>query len=158
MIPSLRVLPFVSCKNTVFTHHPPSLGNKASSSHAAWGITMKLARRTFMQFAGAAGVAPALPRIAMAQAFPSRPITMIVPFPAGGPADAPGRVMAERGREVRSERTAGVFVTVEPGARRFARPRPKPRSRRGAGPSPSRSRCWRVSSAAPRSVFRRGRS
>jgi tripartite-type tricarboxylate transporter receptor subunit TctC len=34
-----------------------------------------------------------------AQAYPARPVTMIVPFPAGGPADTPGRVIAERMRK-----------------------------------------------------------
>jgi tripartite-type tricarboxylate transporter receptor subunit TctC len=33
---------------------------------------------------------------AAAQTYPTRPITMIVPFPAGGPTDAPARVIAER--------------------------------------------------------------
>ena len=42
---------------------------------------MKLARRTFLQFAGAAAAIPALPHIAKADVYPSRPITMIVPFP-----------------------------------------------------------------------------
>ena len=32
---------------------------------------------------------------AQAQGYPSRPITMIVPFPAGGPTDTLGRIMAE---------------------------------------------------------------
>jgi hypothetical protein len=44
---------------------------------------MKLARRTFLQFAGAAAATPAFPHIAKAQVYPSRPITMIVPFAAG---------------------------------------------------------------------------
>jgi tripartite-type tricarboxylate transporter receptor subunit TctC len=34
----------------------------------------------------------------MAQSYPSRPITMIVPFAAGGPADVLGRILAERMR------------------------------------------------------------
>jgi hypothetical protein len=34
-------------------------------------------------------------RIARAQAYPVRPISMIVPFPAGGPTDTIGRVVAE---------------------------------------------------------------
>src|SRR3954464_7583789 len=33
---------------------------------------------------------------ARAQDFPSRPITMVVPWPPGGPSDAPARVIAER--------------------------------------------------------------
>jgi tripartite-type tricarboxylate transporter receptor subunit TctC len=32
---------------------------------------------------------------ATAQVYPSRPITMVVPFPAGGSTDAIGRIMAE---------------------------------------------------------------
>jgi tripartite-type tricarboxylate transporter receptor subunit TctC len=35
---------------------------------------------------------------ALAQTYPSRPITMIVPFSAGGAADVVGRVVAERMR------------------------------------------------------------
>src|SRR5262245_61637267 len=33
---------------------------------------------------------------ALAQAYPARPITMVVPFPAGGPADVVGRIIIER--------------------------------------------------------------
>ena len=33
---------------------------------------------------------------AMAENYPSRPITIVVPFPAGGPTDALGRVLADR--------------------------------------------------------------
>src|ERR1700679_247267 len=33
--------------------------------------------------------------LAQAQVYPSRPVTMIVPFPAGGPIDATGRIVAE---------------------------------------------------------------
>ncbi len=32
---------------------------------------------------------------AKAQGFPSRPVTLLLPFPAGGPADAIGRIVAE---------------------------------------------------------------
>jgi tripartite-type tricarboxylate transporter receptor subunit TctC len=55
---------------------------------------MQLARRRFLALAGAAVV----PRAAWAQAYPSRPITMIVPFPPGGPVDTIGRIVAERMR------------------------------------------------------------
>jgi len=41
---------------------------------------------------------PASVEVAWAQAYPSRPITMIVPFPAGGPTDAVARIIAERMR------------------------------------------------------------
>jgi tripartite-type tricarboxylate transporter receptor subunit TctC len=47
-----------------------------------------------LQLATAAAVA-AVSRIAGAQAYPARPITMVVPFPAGGPTDTIGRVVAE---------------------------------------------------------------
>ena len=60
---------------------------------------MKLSdRRQFLHLAAGASVLPALSRIAWAQAYPSRPITMIVPFAAGGPADVLGRILAERMR------------------------------------------------------------
>ena len=52
-------------------------------------------RRQFLHLAAGAAALPALPRIARAQAYPSRPITMVVPFPAGGPTDTIGRVVAE---------------------------------------------------------------
>ena len=35
---------------------------------------------------------------ALSQAFPSRPVTIIVPVPAGGPVDTIGRIIAERMR------------------------------------------------------------
>ena len=37
----------------------------------------------------------AVSRIASAQTYPIRPITMIVPFAAGGPTDAIGRIVAQ---------------------------------------------------------------
>jgi len=60
---------------------------------------MKLPRRNFLRFAAGAAALPALSRVATAQNYPSRPITMIVTFPAGGAADVIGRIMAERMRE-----------------------------------------------------------
>ena len=56
---------------------------------------MKLIRRQFLYLAGAAAVVPAVSRVASAQIYPSRPITLVVAFPAGGPADALGRILAE---------------------------------------------------------------
>jgi tripartite-type tricarboxylate transporter receptor subunit TctC len=88
---------------------------------------MKLPRRKFLQFAGAAAVAPAFSRVATAQTYPSRPITMIVPFAPGGPTDVLGRVLAERmkdalGQPVIIENVAGANGTI--GIGRAARARP----------------------------------
>jgi tripartite-type tricarboxylate transporter receptor subunit TctC len=54
-----------------------------------------------------------LPLMAMAQAYPTKPVKMIVPFPAGGPADIFGRALAqgmsgELGQTVIIENVAGV--------------------------------------------------
>jgi tripartite-type tricarboxylate transporter receptor subunit TctC len=57
---------------------------------------MKPSRRRFLHLAAGSAMLPAVPRIATAQAYPMRPITMIVPFPAGGTIDVIGRVVAER--------------------------------------------------------------
>src|SRR5215475_13972534 len=56
---------------------------------------MKLPRRRFLHLAAGAAALPAMPRVARAQAYPTRPITMIVPFAPGGISDVMGRMMAE---------------------------------------------------------------
>jgi hypothetical protein len=58
----------------------------------------ELARRKILHLAAGAAVLPAMPRSAEAQTYPTRPITMIVPFPAGGPNDVIARIIAERMR------------------------------------------------------------
>src|SRR6476620_6968586 len=61
---------------------------------------MKLSRRTVLRLAASvAALPPALSRLACAQAYPTHPITMIVPYPAGGPTDTVGRVVAEHMRK-----------------------------------------------------------
>jgi tripartite-type tricarboxylate transporter receptor subunit TctC len=50
--------------------------------------------------AAAFAFALALPTMARAQDWPTRPITMVVPFPAGGPVDLVGRLFAQRLSEV----------------------------------------------------------
>jgi len=56
---------------------------------------MKLPRRRFLHLAAGALAVPAMPAVVRAQAFPSRPITMVVPVPAGGAMDTIARIVAE---------------------------------------------------------------
>lgn len=53
-------------------------------------------RRQFLRLAAAAAALPAVSRVAMAETWPKRSITMIVPFGAGGPTDTIARIIAER--------------------------------------------------------------
>src|SRR5438046_9468644 len=64
---------------------------------------MKLRRRRFLHLAAAVAALPAMSRLAWAQSYPSRPITMVVPYPAGGLFDALARVLAEPLREALSQ-------------------------------------------------------
>ena len=71
---------------------------------------MKLA--IALAVAALAGVAPA-----NAQSFPSKPITMIVPFPAGGGSDILARIVSERmklslGQPVVIENVGGAGGTI----------------------------------------------
>lgn len=59
---------------------------------------MNLSRRAILHLAAATAALPATAQLARAQAYPSRPITLIVPFAAGGPNDILGRLMAEHMR------------------------------------------------------------
>jgi tripartite-type tricarboxylate transporter receptor subunit TctC len=49
---------------------------------------MKLPRRTFLHLAVGAAALPAVSRFACAQAYPSRPVRIVVGFPPGGNAGA----------------------------------------------------------------------
>src|SRR3984957_5974923 len=60
---------------------------------------MKLPRRQFLHLiAGGVGL-PALPRIARAQVYPSRPVRLVIGFPAGGAGDILARLIGQRLQE-----------------------------------------------------------
>ena len=59
---------------------------------------MQVGRRRFLHLVGSAAALTVASRSAYAQQFPTRPITMVVPYPAGGPADAIARIVGERMR------------------------------------------------------------
>jgi tripartite-type tricarboxylate transporter receptor subunit TctC len=69
---------------------------------------MKLSRRRFLHLTAGAATLSAVPHFATAQTYPARPITMVAPFPAGGPADSIARIISERMRV-----TLGQPVVVE---------------------------------------------
>ena len=56
---------------------------------------MKLPRRQFLHLAAGAAALPAVSRIARAQAYPSRPVHLIVGFPAGGVTDVWARLIGQ---------------------------------------------------------------
>ena len=56
---------------------------------------MQACRRRFLRLAGAAAGLPLAARMSAAQAYPTRPVRIIVPFTAGGPATVMAHVIAQ---------------------------------------------------------------
>jgi len=67
---------------------------------------MKLRRRTFLHLAAGSAALLVMSRVARAQAYPTRPVRIIVPFPAGQATDTIARLMGQS----LSERLAQPFV------------------------------------------------
>ena len=78
---------------------------------------MKLGRRRFLQSAAGAAVLLAAPHVATAQSYPTKPVHLIVGFPAGGPADIAARLTAEwlsqrLGQQVVVENRPGAATNI----------------------------------------------
>src|SRR5215472_1634170 len=74
---------------------------------------MKLPRRNFLHLAASAGALPAVSRFAWAQAYPTRPVHIIVGFPGGSASDTTARLIGQW----LSERLGQPFVIENrPGA------------------------------------------
>src|SRR4029078_12277393 len=69
---------------------------------------MKLPRRSFLHLAAGAATLPVISRTARAQAYPDRPITLIVPVPPGRSTDVGARIIADH-----MSRTLGQQVVVQ---------------------------------------------
>jgi tripartite-type tricarboxylate transporter receptor subunit TctC len=78
---------------------------------------MKLPRRYFLHLAVGAAALPAMSHFALAETYPARPITLVVPFAAGGGIDVLARILGERlrmslGQPVVVENIAGAGGSI----------------------------------------------
>src|SRR5437588_12545470 len=74
--------------------------------HVWRGNTMKLPRRQFLHLAAGAAALPVVSRFAWAQAYPTRPVRIVVGFAAGGGGDITARLIGQW----LSERLGQTFV------------------------------------------------
>jgi tripartite-type tricarboxylate transporter receptor subunit TctC len=81
---------------------------------------MKLPRRKFLHIAAGALALPAMSRLGHAQAYPSRPVRVIVPFAPGGQTDVVARLVAQKlserlGQQFYVENAAGAGGNIGAG-------------------------------------------
>src|SRR5262249_58315594 len=72
------------------------------------GDVMSLPRRRFLRLAAGATALPATRRLAWAQSYPTRPVSIIVPFPPAGGTDFAARMVGEH-----MSRTLGQRFVIE---------------------------------------------
>src|SRR5262249_2147125 len=106
---------------------PAALASSRDSNARRPGTPSKMTRRHFLTASAAGGFALASSPVAQPQAYPSRPITLVVAFPAGNSSDATARVLAEQmrgslGQPVIIENVSGADGSI--GTGRVARARP----------------------------------
>jgi tripartite-type tricarboxylate transporter receptor subunit TctC len=78
-----------------------------------WGMNMTLRRRRFLSLAASAAALPLTSRIASAEAFPARPVHMIVGFSSGGAGDLTARLI---GQALQERLGQPVIIENRPGA------------------------------------------
>jgi len=74
---------------------------------------LKFPRRKFLYMAAGAAALPAVSRIAQAQAYPTRPIRLLVGYSAGGPTDITARLI---GQYISTSLGQPVIIDNRPGA------------------------------------------
>src|SRR5262249_19904521 len=77
------------------------------------GQKMKLPRRRFLRLAAGAAAMPVVWRVSWAQAYPARPVTLVVFVPAGGTPDIIARVI---GQSLSQRFGQSVVIDNRPGA------------------------------------------
>jgi tripartite-type tricarboxylate transporter receptor subunit TctC len=107
-------------------YHKQTFNIQAASGYYCWrgkaaqvcgASPVKLPRRKFLQLATGAAALPAIPYLAWAQAYPTRPVRLVVGFPPGGAADLISRLIGQwlsdrLGQSVFIENRAGAASNI----------------------------------------------